>query len=500
VRDIISSSTPVNEELPLVAIVGRPNVGKSTLFNRFLRQRKAIVESLPGVTRDRLYATAAWAGRPFAVVDTGGLDWDTTTPIQTQTTRQAEVAIAEADVVVYVVDATVGVTVGDEAVAGVLRKSRKPLVVVANKVDDPGRELQATDFYRLGLAAEIVPVSAFHGTGVGDLLDLIVSFFPPRPGLGALATDCEADEEELDDRVASADEPRAEESSPAAPIRVAVVGRPNVGKSSLVNAFLGEERVIVTDEPGTTRDAIDVPFHRDGMDYILVDTAGLRKRARVKEAVERYSIIRTVKAVSRADVVLLLLDAAQPLTEQDKRVAGFATDSGRALVLVVNKWDLVTKDDKTYLTYEALLRRELHFADWAPIVFASAKTGQNQNRLLETVGKVSGNHRRRVPTPEANRVFRDALGMNPPPAEGRRRLRVGYVTQASAAPPTFVFFVNTPELVTPSYRRYLEGRARQAWDFEGTPVRLSFRSKGPAFGRGSLTAHRATGRPSRRRG
>ena len=475
-----------DETLPLVAIVGRPNVGKSTLFNRVLRQRKAIVESLPGVTRDRLYATAAWAGRSFAVVDTGGLDWDGETRIQTLTTKQAEVAIAEADVIVFVVDTTVGITPGDEAVAEVLRRSRKPLLIAANKVDDLRQEAQATDFYRLGLPAEVIPVSAFHGTGAGDLLDAIVANFPAEAGktgaeragkTGAERAGKAGAGKAKNAGVGPLDEPDGEEATPPRPIRVAVVGRPNVGKSSLVNAFLGQERVIVADEPGTTRDAIDVPFRRDGTDYVLVDTAGLRKKARVKEVVERYSIIRTLRAVSRSDVVLLLVDATQPLTEQDKRVAGHATEAGRALVLVVNKWDLVPKDDKTYLTYEADLRRELHYADWAPIVFASAKTGHNLGRLLETVATVTRSYRRRVPTPEVNRVFRDAVGMNPPPAEGRRRLRLSYITQAAASPPTFVFFVNTPELVTPSYRRYLEGRARQAWDFEGTPIRLSFRAK-----------------------
>jgi GTP-binding protein len=474
----MTGSAGSDEILPLVAIVGRPNVGKSTLFNRVLRQRKAIVESLPGVTRDRLYATAAWAGRSFAVVDTGGLDWDGETRLQTLTTKQAEVAIAEADVIVFVVDTTVGITPGDEAVAEVLRRSRKPLLIAANKVDDLRQEAQATDFYRLGLPAEVIPVSAFHGTGAGDLLDAIVANFPAEAETSGAEKAETAGAGKADDaRAGPLDEPGGEKAAPSGPIRVAVVGRPNVGKSSLVNAFLGEERVIVADEPGTTRDAIDVPFRRDGTDYVLVDTAGLRKKARVKESVERYSIIRTLRAVSRSDVVLLLVNANQPLTEQDKRVAGHATEAGRALVLVVNKWDLVPKDDKTYLTYEAELRRELHFADWAPIVFASAKTGHNLGRLLETVAKVTRSYRRRVPTPEVNRVFRDAVGMNPPPAEGRRRLRLSYITQAAASPPTFVFFVNTPELVTPSYRRYLEGRARQAWDFEGTPLRLSFRAK-----------------------
>jgi GTP-binding protein len=436
--------------LPLVAIVGRPNVGKSTLFNRLLRQRKAIVESEPGVTRDRLYAQAEWTGHRFTVVDTGGLDWDAETRIIALTTRQAETAIAEADVIVFVVDGTTGVTPADEAVAEVLRRSGKPLLVAVNKTDDPSRTAQTAEFYRLGLEAEIFPVSAYHGTGTGDLLDAIV------------------------DRLPAAEEA---ETSPSPPIRVAVVGRPNVGKSSLVNAFLGQERVIVADEPGTTRDAIDVPFSRDGVGYVLIDTAGLRKKAKVKGSVERYSILRTLRAVDRCDVVLLLVDATQPLAEQDKRVAGYATEAGRAMVLVVNKWDIVEKDDKTYLAYEGHLRRGLHYADWAPIVFTSAKTGKNLVRVLEAVGSVAANHRKRVPTPEVNRVFRDAFGLNPPPAEGRRRVRIGYVTQASAAPPTFVFFVNTPERVTDSYKRYLESKAREAWGFEGTPLRLSFRAK-----------------------
>ncbi len=447
--------------LPLVAIVGRPNVGKSTLFNRLLGQRKAIVESQPGVTRDRLYAQANWAGRDFTLVDTGGLDWEGETRIQALTTRQAELAIAEADVIVFVVDATQGVTPADQEVAEVLRRSRKPVFLAVNKVDDPGRECEVSEFYSLGLQAELLPISAFHGTGTGDLLDAVVARFPAQA-----VPDGEAGE--------ATPGPGRDE---AGPVRVAVVGRPNVGKSSLVNAFLGEERVIVADEPGTTRDAIDIPFRRGETDYILVDTAGLRKRARVKENVEKWSIIRTLRAVDRADAVLLVLDATEPLAEQDKRVTGYATDAGRALVLVVNKWDLVAKDDRTYLEFEARLREGLHYADWAPIVFASARTGHNLGRVLEMVELVAANHRRRVPTPEANRVFRDAVALTPPPAEGGRRLRVSYVTQAAAAPPTFVFFVNDPRLVSQSYGRYLESKAREAWDFTGTPVRLVFRQK-----------------------
>ncbi len=450
--------------IPLVAIVGRPNVGKSTLFNRLLRQRKAIVESEPGVTRDRLYAGTEWAGRSFTVVDTGGLDWDGESRIQALTTRQAEIAIAEADVIVFVTDVTAGVTPGDEAVADTLRKTRKPVLLAVNKVDDVSREPLAAEFYRLGLEAEVLPVSAFHGTGTGELLDAIVARLPrPAP------TPPEA--------AKGGERGRREANLAAAPVHVAVVGRPNVGKSSLVNAVLGQERVIVADEPGTTRDAVDVPFRHGETEYVLIDTAGLRKKARVKDNVERYSVLRTLRAVDRSDVVLLLLDATQPLAEQDKRMAGYVTEAGRAMVLVVNKWDLVAKDERTYLAYEGDLRRELHYATWAPVVFVSAKTGHNLGRLLEAVGKTAASHRRRVPTPEVNRVFRDAVALNPPPAEGRRRVRVSYVTQAAVAPPTFVFFVNTPSLVTDSYKRYLEGQARAAWDFGGTPIRLVFRAK-----------------------
>lgn len=456
---------------PIVAIVGRPNVGKSTLFNRLARDRKAIVESEPGVTRDRLYAPAEWAGRSFTLVDTGGLDWDEETQVRVLTTRQAEIAIAEADVVVFVVDARAGLTPGDEAVAAVLRKSRKPVVIAANKVDDPSRESLAAEFFRLGLA-EPISISAYHGTGTGELLDAVLARLPEacgdrgaEPGRDAL--NAEADGDGL-----------REEESGEDPVRVAVVGRPNVGKSSLVNRLLGEERVIVADEPGTTRDAVDVPFRRGSTGYVLVDTAGLRRKSRVAGGVERYSVLRTLRAIDRSDVVLLLLDGTQPLAEQDKRVAGYVAEAGRALVLVVNKWDLVAKDDLTYVAYEAVLRRELYFTSWAPVVFVSAKTGRNLGRLMETVDRVAENHRRRVPTSEVTRVFRDAVGVSPPPPVGRRRLRVSYVTQASVSPPTFVFFVNSPELATGSYERYLESRAREAWDFSGTPLRLLFRAKG----------------------
>jgi len=442
----------------LVAIVGRPNVGKSTLFNRLLRQRKAIVESEPGVTRDRLYAATAWGGRSFTLIDTGGLDWDDESPIQALTTRQAELAIHEADMVVLVVDARAGLTPADRAVAEVLRRSRKPLVVAVNKVDDPQGVGVTAEFYGLGLEAEVIPVSALHGTGTGDLLDVIVARLPGPP-------------EEM--------APPPEQVG-RLPVRVAVVGRPNVGKSSLVNAVLGQERVIVADEPGTTRDAIDIPFSRDGDEYVLIDTAGLRRRARIETDVERYSVLRTLRAIDRCDVVLLLLDATRPLAEQDKRIAGYAAEAGRALVLVVNKWDLVAKTDKTYLAYEEEARRALHHVLWAPIVFTSAKTGRNLGRVLEAVRLAAGNHRRRVPTPEVTRVFREAAAVSPPPSEGKRRLRLGYATQAGVAPPTFVFFVNDPELAGPSYVRYLEGVARKTWDFRGTPLRLVFRPKSPS--------------------
>lgn len=433
----------------IVAIVGRPNVGKSTLFNRILRDRRAIVESEPGVTRDRHYALAEWSGHHFILIDTGGLEWDDPDPIKTHTTRQAQAAITQADVILFVVDSH-GLTAADEAVADVLRRTDKPLVLAVNKVDDPARGLEATEFYALGLDAAVMPVSAYHGHGTGDLLDEVIQRLPQD----------RSEAEDLEGR-----------------IRVAVVGRPNVGKSSLVNAFLGEERMIVADRPGTTRDAIDASFRRDGVEYVLVDTAGLRKRSRVKENVERYSILRTLKAIDRADVVLLVLDATEELSEQDKRVAGHVTEAGRAMVIVVNKWDAVDKDDRTYLSYEEALRSGLHYADWATIVFASAKTHRNLGRLLDAVRAAADAHRRRIPTPEVTRAFRDAVAMNPPPSDGRRQLRVSYITQVRTAPPTFVFFVNSPDLARGSYRRYLENYARKTWNLEGTPVRLYFRAK-----------------------
>jgi len=443
----------------IVAIVGRPNVGKSTLFNRLLRRRQAIVEQEPGVTRDRIYATAEWRGLTFTIVDTGGLDWDDGDHIRTMTTRQAEAAIAEADVVIFLVDVTAGVTPGDEAVADVLRRTEKPLILAANKVDGPSREDEAADFHRLGLDAELVTVSAYHGLGIGDLLDAVVERLPrPERGEGPEEVAGEEDED--------------------GPVRVTIVGRPNVGKSSLVNAILREERMIVTDTPGTTRDAVDVAFRRGDERYVLVDTAGLRRRTRIKEKVERYSVLRTLRAVDRSDVVVLVLDATRPLAEQDKKVAGYVTEAGRALVVAVNKWDLVEKDERTYLGYLETLRRGLHFAAWAPVVFTSALTGRHLGRLLGTVRAAALSHRRRIRTSEVNRVFRDAVAMAPPPGQGRRRLRVSYATQASVRPPTFVFFVNDPSLVRRDYARYLENRAREAWDFSGTPIRLLFRPKG----------------------
>ncbi len=453
----------------IVAIVGRPNVGKSTLFNRLLRQRKAIVESEPGVTRDRLYGVTDWAGRIFTLVDTGGLDWDGDDPIRVETTRQAEAAIAEADVIVFMVDAVAGLTPADEAAAAVLRRSGKPVIVAANKVDDVSRAFLAAEFHRLGLG-EVLPVSALHGLGTGELLDEVVENLPP-PAEGEGLRDGKGEEG------TEAGKSAADAQAAVQPIRMAVVGRPNVGKSSLVNRLVGEERVIVADEPGTTRDAVDVAFRRGGVDYVIVDTAGLRKRKRLRGSVERYSVLRTLRAVDRSDVVLLLFDATRPPAEQDKRMAGYVSEAGRALVLVVNKWDLVEKDGATFPDYERHLRRVLHFVGWAPIVFTSAKTGWNLERVLRTVRRAAENHRRRVPTPEVTRVFRDAVAVNPPPSEGGRRLRVSYVTQASAAPPRFVFFVNSPSLVKDTYRRYLEARAREAWDFTGTPLRLHFRPK-----------------------
>lgn len=433
---------------PIVAIVGRPNVGKSTLFNRIVGSRVAIVEGLPGVTRDRLYQETEWNGRRFTLVDTGGLDYRDDGEIATRVRDQAELAIRDADLVLFVVDARTGLTGTDEEVAQVLRRSEKPVILAANKVENFDNPALLADFYRLGLG-EPVPVSAIEGRNTGDLLDLVVDKLPVPTG-----------DEETDDA-----------------IRIAVVGRPNVGKSSLVNAVLGEERVIVSDIPGTTRDAIDTRLERNDKSYILIDTAGMRRRSRIDLPTEKYSVIRSLRAVDRSDVVLVLIDAVEHLTEQDKKIAGYVHEKGKSAILVVNKWDLVEKDGKTANRYVEELRDGLGFMQYAPVLFTSALTKQRVHRVLELVDYVSEQQNMRVATGDLNDLIRDALLQSPAPGDKGRRLKIFYCTQSGVKPPTFILFVNDPQLMHFSYLRYLENRLRSAYGFEGTPIRIYMRRR-----------------------
>lgn len=433
---------------PVVAIVGRPNVGKSTLFNRLAGMRKAIVNDVPGVTRDRLYATSDWDGREFIIIDTGGLHSDREDVFAPHIKKQAELAIEEADVIILVLDAREGITSEDYMVAELLRRSRKPIVVAANKVEDIARQQEYLEFSVLGLG-DPIPVSAMHGRNLNDLLDAVVEHFPP------------SEDEEIDGAVT----------------RIAVVGRPNVGKSSLVNAILGEERVIVSDVPGTTRDAIDTWFTRGDNNYILVDTAGIRKKSRVNEVTEKYSVIRALKAIERADVVLIVLEGPVGVTEQDQRIAGYVHEAGRSNIIIVNKWDLVDKDEKTMQEYDRRIREELKFLSYSPILYVSARSGKRVNKILELVDFVAEQYHRRVATADLNRVINEAVLISPPPGAGKKRLKIYYATQVRTAPPAFVLFVNDPELMHFSYERYIENTLRQTFGFEGTPVRLWIRKR-----------------------
>jgi GTP-binding protein len=433
---------------PVVAIVGRPNVGKSTIFNRIIGDRLAIVEDKPGVTRDRIYGTGEWNGRSFSVIDTGGIEAGGEDGLLRLVRMQAELAIEEADVIVFMVDAKAGMTNADEEVAQMLFRSGKPVVVAVNKVDNLGRLDDIYEFYSLGFG-DPVPLSGAHGTGLGDLLDAVVAKLPEDSG------------QEYDDDV----------------IKVAVIGRPNVGKSSLVNAILGEERVIVSDIAGTTRDAIDTPFEKDGQKYVLIDTAGMRKRGKVYETTEKYSVMRAMKAIERADVAIVVLNGAEGIIEQDKHIAGYAHEMGKAAVFAVNKWDAVEKDDKTMQRFADAIRDHFQFMAYAPIVFLSAKTKQRLHHLLPVVNRVAESHAMRVPTHLLNDVISDAVAVTPPPTDRGRRLRINYATQVSVKPPTLLIFVNDPELMHFSYERYLENRIRAAFQFEGTPLRLFTRRK-----------------------
>ena len=435
---------------PVVAIVGRPNVGKSTLFNRITGGLVAIVENMPGVTRDRLYRDADWLGKKFALIDTGGIEFkDLGTPIPTQMRKQAEIAMEEADVVIFVVDAQLPPTADDEMIARTLRRSGKPVLLAANKVENFAEiEGQLYDFLSLGLG-EAIPISAVHGMNTGDLLDLVIANFP------------EGNEEEYDPDV----------------IRISVIGRPNVGKSSLVNTMLGKNRVIVSNIPGTTRDAIDTPFEQDGKHYVLIDTAGMRRKARIDELTEQYSVVRSLRAVDRSDVILMLIDAVDGVTEQDKKIAGYAHEAGKAIILVVNKWDLIEKDENTINKFEKTIRLELGFMQYAPTMFISALTGQRVTKIIELVDFVVEQNATRVTTATLNTLLREWLHLNPPPSDKGRRLKVRYLTQVSVKPPTFVFFVNDPELMHFSYKRYLENQMRKHFGFEGTPIRIVIRQK-----------------------
>lgn len=435
---------------PIVAIVGRPNVGKSTLFNIFANSRISIVEDTPGVTRDRLYADTEWLDNEFMMVDTGGIEIMNTDKIAVSIRQQAQIAIAEADVILFVCDARAGITHEDAEVAKMLRQSKKPIVLAINKADSPKQEMEIFEFYNLGIG-EPIPVSAANHLGLGDLLDAVVKKFPETSAYGE-----DGNEDE---------------------IKVALIGRPNVGKSSIFNTLVGEERSIVSDVAGTTRDAIDTPVIREGQKFLFIDTAGMRRKARIDEPIEKYSIIRSLRAVDRSDVVLMVIDAIDGVTEQDKKIAGYAHEAGKGIVLVVNKWDLYDKDNTSTLRYTENLRRELVFMQYAPVVFVSAMTKQRIHRLPEVIHYVAEQNAMRISTSVLNQVVEDAIAINPPPTEKGQRLKILYATQVKIKPPTFVIFVNEPEIMHFSYQRYLENKLREAFGFEGTPLQMIIRGK-----------------------
>jgi GTP-binding protein len=501
--------------LPIVAIVGRPNVGKSTLFNRIVGGRPAIVEDRPRTTRDRLYADAEWNDRRFVVVDTGGLELAPGDPIEAKVQEQARLAIAEADVICFVVDTVAGLSPADAEAAEVLRAARAPVLVAANKADNAAREFEAAEFYALGWERTF-PIAALHGRGVAELLDEIVRALPPETEAETARKRREAEAEAFARDVASGelapivvgtdDDDRTEAASiedgdliddaeaarwdaamaaeaESGPPAIALIGRPNVGKSSLLNALLGEERMIVSDIPGTTRDAIDSRLQWGRTEIVLIDTAGIRRRGKVASgpAAERYSALRALRAIGRADVAVLLIDAVDGLTAQDAHVAGYVVEDGVGLVLAVNKWDAVeAKTGRTFDQYVEWIRREAPFLDFAPIVSISALTGQRVARVLELAVDAWAERRRRIPTGELNRLIAAALERSPAPAVKGRRPRIFYATQAAVAPPTFVFFTRDADAVHFSYRRYLENRLREAFGFDGTPIRLVFRERAGA--------------------
>lgn len=435
---------------PVVAIVGRPNVGKSTFFNYITGRRISIIEDTPGVTRDRIYSEGEWRGQSFTIIDTGGLEPFTGDYIKQQMVRQAEIAMETADVIVFLLDMKTGLTAADYDVATLLRKTEKPVIVVVNKVDQVGdMPPGAYEFYNLGMG-EIYTISSIHGLGMGELLDAIYEHFPK-----------DISEQEDDDV-----------------IRVAIIGKPNVGKSSLINNILGEERVIVSDIPGTTRDAIDTPVERNGKKYIFIDTAGIRRKSKIEENIERYSVLRAWTAVDRADVCIIMIDSVDNVTEQDTKIAGYAHEQGKACIIAINKWDAVEKETGTLERYRETVKQRLEFMSYAPVVFISAKTGQRVERLFELVDFVFDQASFRLQTGMLNDVLNEAMAMVQPPSDKGKRLRIYYMTQVGIKPPKFILFVNDRELMHFSYERYLMNTLRSNFGFEGTPIHFIIREKG----------------------
>ena len=434
---------------PIVAVVGRPNVGKSTFFNALAGEKIAIVKDTPGITRDRIYVDVTWLDKTFTLVDTGGIEPDSSDIILKQMREQAEIAIASADVILFMVDVKQGLVDADTKVADMLRKSHKPSMLVVNKVDDFNKYMtDVYEFYNLGMG-DPYPVSSANRLGLGDLLDEVVKAFADSD-----------EEEEEDDR-----------------IKVAVVGKPNVGKSSLINKILGENRLIVSDIAGTTRDAIDTDVIYNGSEYVFIDTAGVRKKSKIKEDLEHYMLVRTLSAVDRADVVLMMIDAVEGVTEQDAKIAGIAHDNGKAVIIVVNKWDAVEKDDKTIYKFTEKVRNTLSFMQYAEIIFISAETGQRIPKLFETIDAVYANHSMRVGTGVLNEIMAKAVSMQQPPTDKGKALKLYYITQASVKPPTFVIFVNDKELMHFSYTRYIENQIRDTFGFKGTPLKFIIRER-----------------------
>ncbi len=434
-------------ELPVIAIVGRPNIGKSTVFNRIVGERLSIVEDTPGVTRDRIYGKGEWLTNTFNVIDTGGIDLGDE-PLLEQIKLQAEIAVQEADVILFLTNGREGVTDADEYIARMLYKSKKPVVLGVNKVDYVEMTDVIYDFYALGFG-DPMPISGSHGRGIGDLLDALVAAFPKDEG--------HVIEEDT--------------------IHFSLIGRPNVGKSSLVNALVGEERAIVSNVAGTTTDATDTPFEYEGQKYKIIDTAGMRRKGKVYEKVEKYSVLRAHRAIERSDVVLIVLNGEEGIREQDKRVAGLAEDAGKGVIFIVNKWDAVEKDTKTMDEFTKLIRYHFAFLEYAPVLFVSAKTGQRVKEIYELVRYVSEKHALRIQSSVLNDVMSDAFARNPAPNDKGRRLRIYYVTQVATKPPTFIVFVNDPELMHFSYERFIRNTLREAFGFEGTPIRLIKRAR-----------------------